>query len=348
MKKVDNRRVDRVKRNRRKKWVARIGVSFLALTLLVGGYFGYQVWGAFANSQDNTFDKSKLRKEEVKVKEDPFTTLLIGTDQRDPQSNNWRADVMMLVTVNPDKQSIKIISIPRDLYVPIASTPGEDRINSAAYYGRKHGVDPVQNIRETVENYFDVPIDYYARINFKGFEDVVDALGGVEVTTPLSFRQQAIGGKTIYFKKGETYQLNGSKALAYVRMRKQDPRGDLGRNERQQEVISQLVDKLIGTKGLTNFNDLTTAVGNNLKYSFSIGEFTSLAKVYQETKANTETVQLKVYPDTTRSGAQILRLSDTEKEKVIQELKLHLELIDEKEVEPSSPDEESNTSNSDS
>ncbi|WP_124728449.1 LCP family protein [Staphylospora marina] len=294
---VDQSRIDRVRKKRKKKWTIRV-VSMVLVTLLgIGLYFGAQIWGAFADSKTE-LSKSKLRGEqEVKIKEDPFTVLFIGTDQRKANSDDWRSDVLMVVAVNPKTNSAKVISIPRDSYVKIACTKRtKDKITHSSIWGHRTGYGPVECIRETVENFLHIPIDYYARINFKGFEDIVDALGGVDVVVEKEFKQAMIGGKIAHFTPGPQH-LSGPEALAYVRCRKGNACGnDFGRNQRQREVVSQLIDKIVSLDGVTKFGEITKALGKNFEYSFDLTEMPSLMAVYKNIpKQNIETLQGEYY-----------------------------------------------------
>jgi anionic cell wall polymer biosynthesis LytR-Cps2A-Psr (LCP) family protein len=94
-----------------------------------------------------------------------------------------------------------------------------------------------------------------------------------------------IGGEVAYFEKGPAH-LNGEEALAYVRMRKQDPLGDMARNERQREVLTVLMDKLVSTEGLLNLNKILKAVGSNLTHNFNTEDIPSLANTYRKSKNN--------------------------------------------------------------
>jgi len=335
MRKVEQSRIERVKKKRQKKWALRIFSLVILVLLGFGLYFGSQIWGVFANSKHN-IGKSDLRDKEVEIQKDPFTVLLIGTDQRKPTSKDWRADVLMVAAVNPKTNSIKIVSIPRDTYVKIANSGGvKTKINAAVYYGYKAGVDPVQNVRETVENLLHVPIDHYARINFQGFEDIVDAMGGVDVNVKFPFTQKAIGGKKIYFEPG-VHHLKGPEALAYVRMRKQDPKGDLGRNERQREVIAQLIDKIASFDGVTKFSDITEAVGKNFQYSFGITRLPALVNVYKKIpKEKIETVELNLIPQRLPGDGEVLILKQAERDRVSKILQQQLEFKPKKEMDQS-------------
>jgi LCP family protein required for cell wall assembly len=311
--------------NNRKRLIQRIAILLLLIVVGVGIYFGTQLWGVFAKT-GKPLKKSTWRTEKVVLEEkDPFTVLLIGTDQRSTDPNNWRSDVLILAAVNPKTNSIKLISIPRDFYVKIANTEVRTKINAAAAYGRMKGIGEVENIRQTVENIFHVPIDYYAKVNFQGFEDLVDALGGVDVNVKQRFKQRAIGGKMIVFEPGPRH-LNGSEALAYVRNRKSFAEGDFARNERQREVISQLIDKMTSIDGVTKFNEVTKAVGNNFDHSFHFKEIPSLIKTYREIpKERIETVTFEAYPKMYARSGSVVIIPKTEIQRLSQILHQQLE-----------------------
>src|SRR5690606_29541403 len=99
---------------------------------------------------------------------------------------------------------------------------------------------------ETVEQFLDIPIDYYATVNFEAFKNIVDVLGGITVDVPFDFQQNSDDrvAEKLQFYEGEM-ELDGRYALAYARMRMEDPRGDIGRNERQQQVIEAIIDKAL-------------------------------------------------------------------------------------------------------
>ncbi|HEX7350696.1 LCP family protein [Brachybacterium sp.] len=171
--------------------------------------------------------------------------LLLGSDKRSSEDaasegvSGERSDVMMLVHVSDDNESVYITSFPRDLYVDVPGH-GKDRINSALAYG---GVGLAVT---TVENYTGVPIDHVALIDFDGIEGLVDALGGVDVDVPVSFEA---GGHQ--YTEG-TQSMNGEEALTFVRERKQFAEGDFQRNRNQQAVLKGIVDKLISADTLSD------------------------------------------------------------------------------------------------
>ncbi|MGA9173575.1 MAG: LCP family protein, partial [Thermoactinomyces sp.] len=177
----------------------------------------------------------------------------------------------------------------------------------------------VQNIRQAVEHVLHIPVDYYAKINFQGFEDIVDALGGVDVNVKFRFSQTEIGGDPRHphvFTPGP-HHLNGAEALAYVRMRHQDPQGDLGRNERQREVVSTLIDNIASAKGVFNFGDVMKAVGDNFEMSFSLSDIPELIKLYRSIpKQNIETIEPKVTFDKIPGVGDVDILHPSERERI--------------------------------
>ena len=198
---------------------------------------------------------------------EPFTVLLLGVDSEfDGLSNNaaFNGDSIMLISFNPKTLSATVFSVPRDTYVPIACNNNKSfKINSAAGYGTKCMIDTVQNL-------VDVPIDYYVKINFKGVVSLVEALGGITVTTDKpDFKKNAgwdckdqiceqnsnreFGDKLVFVPVGENVTLNGEQALAYSRNRHQYALSDFKRIEHQQAVVTAIANK---AKNIRDINTL--------------------------------------------------------------------------------------------
>ncbi len=303
LEKVIQSRLERVRKKRRRKRIFRLFILSVLLIFGIVFFFAAQILGFLFKGHDN-LGKSRWRESQVEIKKDPFTILLIGSDQMttDMEKEAWRADVLLVAAINPKTNSMKLVSIPRDTYVEIANAHGhKDKINAAVLYGKKNGADDVKNIIETVQNFLHVPVDYYAKVNFKGFMEAVDVLGGVDVNVPFYFTTQSHQGKPLKFYPGPQH-LNGEQALAYVRMRKKDPMNDHGRNKRQQEVITALLDRMLSANGLAKFTEITEVVGENFSYSFDPTDFPSLLATYSKVKENTETIRLNTYGDKRRVG----------------------------------------------
>jgi LCP family protein required for cell wall assembly len=322
-----------------KTWALRSFLVILAIILGYAGYVVYQVVGAVSKGYDGNLKLSQYRQKAVNMKKDPFTILFIGVDQltsEDEKKDFYRTDVLILAAINPKTKTVKLLSIPRDTYAEIANTGGhKDKINAAATYGRLHGIDPIENTRQTVENFlYGVPVDYYVKINFKGFIQLVDAVGGVDVYVKKGFKIESFDaskglnsgeyhGKTFVFKEGPMH-LTGEMALPYVRMRKQDPMGDFGRQERQREVIKQILDKIISFDSITKVEEITSAVGDNLTYNIPPSDFIGLLALYQEIpKQNIETIKLHT---TTQPGTWYELVTKKERRRVSNILKQQLEI----------------------
>ncbi|PTX55131.1 LytR family transcriptional attenuator [Melghirimyces profundicolus] len=281
-----------MKRKKRKKLWLRVLLLCMAGIIGASSYFIYQVWGAVDQSYDPlNRQKSEMRQEEVTMK-DPFTVMFVGTDVRNADTQNWRADVIMIAAVNPEKKSIELLSIPRDTLTEIQNSNGvKTKINAAPYYGIQSGVGPMTNTVSTVEHFLNIPIDYYVKVNFNGFIDVVDAVGGVDVNVPFDFSVRLFN-KMQYYEKGPAH-LDGMRALGYVRMRKSDPRGDLGRNMRQREVIQAVMDEAVSIKSVTKIDDILKSVGNNVTHNMQIDQLLALQNIYRKIpKDHLETLKM--------------------------------------------------------
>ncbi|WP_261131765.1 LCP family protein [Bacillus sp. Marseille-Q3570] len=318
---------------RKRKKRRRRRLILIPLFLLVFSTIGYGSYLTFklANATDNSIeelkrgDKSELRDEKVDVNEDNFSVLFIGIDAREGERVS-RSDALILATFNKKDKSVKMVSIPRDSYVEI---PGEgmDKINHAHAYG---GVDLAV---KSVENLFDVPVDHYVRVDFKAFIDIVDALGGVDVDVPSTFSVQDSNDRhnAITLHEGNQ-QLDGEEALAFVRMRKQDPRGDIGRGERQRQIIKAIIEKGTSFSSLTKYDDVIDGLDGNIQMDMNFKEIVSLHG-YAGKINQIDSLELK--GENSNNGVFYYMLDDTSIEEISNSLKTHLN-IDENTNESSS------------
>ncbi|NYH51834.1 LCP family protein required for cell wall assembly [Nocardiopsis arvandica] len=193
-----------------------------------------------------------------------LTFLVIGSDSRDSISQEaqedlsvghtpgQRSDSMMLVRLNHDRDRVTVVGIPRDLWVDVPGH-GPDKVNAA------YGLGGPQLAVRTVESLTDVRIDHYVEVDFQGFVNVVDALGGIEVCLPEPIRDP----KAQLDMAAGTHHVDGAEALAFSRTRATS-RGDLDRIERQQQVLSAMLDKAMSTETLSNPAKLTDFVNSAL------------------------------------------------------------------------------------
>ena len=167
-----------------------------------------------------------------------------------------------------------MVSIPRDSYVPIACWSGrpENKITHAAAYGNDCMID-------TIQNYFDVNIDYYAKINFKGLVKLVDAVGGVEVDVPQRLCTDNSNRDDYICIEPGHQTLDGEHALVFARDRKSLANGDFGRAEHQQEIVMALVNKMKDIDDVTTFMDILNTVSNSMDTNLTTKQILSFYNV---------------------------------------------------------------------
>ncbi|MFE8703400.1 LCP family protein [Cytobacillus sp. FJAT-54145] len=254
---------------------------------------------------------SKNQKPIVLEEKEPISILLIGVDQR--KGDKGRSDTLILLTVNPKESSVKMVSIPRDTRTEIVGGGLDDKINHAyAFGGTKMTVD-------TVEHFFSVPIDYYVLVNMEAFQGIVDDLGGITINNPLDFNEAGH-----HFRKGEI-TLTGYETMLYVRMRKQDPYGDFGRQQRQREVIRGILNKGASLESLSKIKAILDTLEENVKTDISFGEMIDIHEHYKQTINDIETLELSGQGKIL-DGVYYLFVEEEVKLKVQETLLKHLEL----------------------
>jgi LCP family protein required for cell wall assembly len=264
---------------------------------------------------------------DVPASSEPQNFLIVGVDSAeglDPTNpiraerkkagvSGLRSDTVMILRIDPAAQRASLLSLPRDLWVPIAGTRGSQRINTAIQDGGPEA------LIQTVQNYFSVPINHYVQIDFAGFQDVVSAVDGVPVYFPTPVRDRKTG---LDVKEPGCITLGGSQALAYARSRayqlfehgrwRTDPTGDLGRISRQQDFIRRAL-KRAAAKGIRNPVTLNRLVDVGLRSvivdeKFSADDIASLGnRLRTFNPANLAMYALPVADDTV-GGAAILRM----------------------------------------
>jgi len=279
--------MNETRRSKKQKRRIKIGLSVvLVIMVAVVGYLykAYSDIGNTAKSIYNQVDIDQKREESVDVEEatHPISFLLLGVDTgtaEEERTETGRSDTVIVCTVNPNTRTTTLLSIPRDTYTEIVGYGEEydyvgdyyDKVNHAYAYG---GTEMSIN---SVQNFLDIPIDYYVEVNFDGLVDIVDAVGGIEITSPLTF--DFYGPQ---FIEGETRIFTGYEALQFSRMRKQDPEGDLGRQKRQQMVIKAILSKVLSMGTVVNYKDLLESVEDNTQTNLTLDEIISIASGYRK------------------------------------------------------------------
>nr|WP_306556686.1 LCP family protein [Staphylococcus equorum] len=284
-------RVNRSKKNKKMGLPTKLILWFFGilvlLALLAVIYLGFKIFsvgGSIHNPLDR--DKSSLRDKDVNLDDgDPFTVALFGVDsdaKRDAEGGGQRSDTVMVLSINPQKKTTEIVSIPRDTQAEIVGKGTTEKINHAYAYG---GPDMAV---KSVENLLNVPIDHYATIDMDGMQDMIDTVGGINVTSNASFSYDGY-----QFSEGVQSHMDGEEAMAFIRSRKEEGAGgDFGRQERQQLVIQGLANKLTSISSVTHFNSLMNHVEDNVKTDLTVGELNKIRSNYNDANEQVNRHQL--------------------------------------------------------
>lgn len=195
-------------------------------------------------------------------------------------------DTIIVVAISADRQNIYLNSIPRDLYIESSETGSWKKINSLyAYYAKTDPKAGIKALAEKIKEISGLPINYYLLLDFRGFEKIIDAVGGFDYTLNADtndprFPNDAFGYDPLFLKAG-TYHLDGALALKLARSR-HTADGDFSRIERQHEIIKALKDELENQKIWGNFfavNNILNIIGENIKTNITLPEFQRLNEI---------------------------------------------------------------------
>ena len=214
----------------------------------------------------------------------PFNILISGNDSFGSLDENSRSDVDMLVTINPVTSTILLTSIPRDSYVK--EVCNDYACNYGVYDKLTHtGIYGVDTTKDTIENLLDIDINYVYRVNFTSMIDIVDALGGVDVTVPkgMAVSKFYTNSNLEGVHEGENH-LDGKRALAYSRERKAYLDGDLQRARNQQQVLQAMFKKAISPEIIKNYTSLLKALIGAFDTNMTTKEITSFIKYQIQAK----------------------------------------------------------------
>lgn len=204
--------------------------------------------------------------EEVNITEEAFNIFISGIDTYGSISSVARSDVNMLITVNPNTNKILITSIPRDYYVTLAGKNAKDKLTHAGIYGIETSVG-------TIENLLDIKINYYIKVNFTSLLDIVEALGGVNVYSEYSFTSK----DGYYYQKGYN-NVDGKKALSFVRERGAFTEGDRVRVKNQAAMIEALINKAISPSIIVKYTSLLNALDGSFVTNIPTKDITDFIK----------------------------------------------------------------------
>lgn len=296
----------------------KIWITIISCLLLAGIVYATSIYQNVSTTLETIHEPkirkvSELRETKVElVEKEPISILLLGVDERD--GDIGRSDTIIVITTNPSLASVKVLSIPRDTYTEIIGLDKMDKLNHAYAFG---GIDMALR---SVENLLDIPIDYVVQVNMESFLSIVDSVGGVTVENPSAFTENGY-----QFAAGPIH-LDGDSALSYVRMRKNDPLGDFGRQERQKQVLLAILKEGASFNSLLNYKDLLASLADNIRTNMTFGQMMDIQKGYKASLTNVESITL-----TNGSGQRMDDIwyyvpNDEEMSDVTRTLKEHLEL----------------------
>ena len=201
------------------------------------------------------------------VTEKPFTIYITGIDTYGSVSTVSRTDVNLLVTVNPKTKQILMTSIPRDCQINLHKNGKMDKLTHSAMYG-------INETISSIEDFLDLKVNYYAKTNFSGITNIIDALGGVTIDSPYEFT--TLHGH-YHINKGIN-QMDGDKALCFVRERYALPSGDFDRGRNQQRLLKAMINKAVSPKIITNYSNILQAVEGCFETNMSSEDIKSLVQ----------------------------------------------------------------------
>ena len=249
------------KGKKKSKFATAVFIIVLICTMFLFGWIGYvgaYLYPLLTGSSEEDEVKAPITEEQkAAFASGKITVLMMGSDRREGEEQS-RSDTLMVAFVDLDQKQIRLLSMPRDTYVTIPTTGEQTKINHSYAYG---GVDLV---KQTLESNFGIKCDYYMDVDFQGFIDVIDALGGITLDVP---RDMYYPDEGIDLTAG-VQDLDGSKALQFCRFRS-DGQGDLGRIDRQQAFLVAMKEKMFSAGTLLKIPDICSAVMENMQTDFT-------------------------------------------------------------------------------
>ncbi|TOY69911.1 transcriptional regulator [Leuconostoc citreum] len=330
------------KKSRRRRRIWRWLLALVLLLAVIGGVVFATVLNNVhqsINKMQRSADITKARQVSQVIKDGkPFSMLVLGTDtgalKRD---RTGLTDSMMLITVNPKTKTTTMMSIPRDIMMSISGAENTfpQKLNAAF---------PIAGVGAsmlTLQNYLNVPIDFYVLVNMGGLEKLIDQVGGVKVASPLTFTYTPEADTTPatykffkdqekfeYAKDGKNFKtyttMNGDAALSFSRMRYDDPQGDYGRQLRQRLVLKALLKKSASISTLMNAKFMAS-ISTNVETDMTYADIMNLAKKYMPATKNQVSDHMQGVGDM-YGGVSYQMVPESEKQRVTNKLRQSLDL----------------------
>lgn len=274
---------------RDKKWKRITGIIISILFVLVIGTVTYYLGATYATmnkiSENTNFSNAANTDHTTKdLTSEPFNVYISGIDRWAGEKDLDRSDVNMIVTVHPVTKKILLTSIPRDTYVKLHTAQQMDKLTHTGIYGPEETIS-------TVEDWLDIDLDYYVKLNFSAMRGIINAIGGIDVYSPVAFDSDI---SEYSYKKGWNH-LNGKQALYFARERHAFEGQDSARVENQQRVVKAIIKKLTSSTAiLTGYGDIMSVAGSNLETDMSYREIQSLVRMQMTDLASWDIESQKV------------------------------------------------------
>ncbi|MYL33960.1 LytR family transcriptional regulator [Pontibacillus yanchengensis] len=266
-------------------------------------------------------EKSQKRTKVVNPSDDNISILFLGVDNSEKRNKeNPLSDALVLATLNEEEKSMKLVSIPRDSYVYLPTEGYKDKITHAHAFG---GVDASV---AAVENMFNIPVDYYVRLNFNAFIETVNALDGISAEVPFDLKEQNSNDvdNAIELEKG-FQKLNGEEALALARTRKYD--SDIERGQRQMDLMKAIFNKASNPSAINKYGSVIDSIGQNMKTNMDFDEMMALKEyVLNRNNITFDTMQLEGEGEFLDDGLYYYMLKDDSLRNIRTSLQTHLDL----------------------
>ncbi|UHA74145.1 LCP family protein [Paenibacillus sp. 481] len=279
------------------KWLKVLLTAILLVAVAIGVYAGYLFW--YANNSLDTISTAPKQEgggsvdvtETLSPQTEPFAFVILGTDHRE-DAPGLRSDVVMVGGLHPETKEAVLISLPRDTYTEVEGYRADKLTHYYPIFHKLHeegkldSASPEDEMKKMLGTYMGINFDHIAVINFNGFVDLVDAVGGVNVNVDQNMcYRDSIDGTNIKLKQGEQ-KLEGKQALDFVRYRKSNCRPmtkgttDFDRNKRQNEVISEIVGNMQSLGGVSHVFSVIDAISKNFKMDMTPDQMRSSLMTY--------------------------------------------------------------------
>ena len=223
----------------------------------------------------NITTKIKVERSNKNISDTPFVVYISGIDTLGKISSNARSDVNLVLAINPNTKEIGLVSTPRDYYVDIPSKGKKDKLTHTGLYG-------INETMKSLSELYDVKIDYYVRINFTSFIDIIDAIGGVDVDVESDFcesdENRSLKKKDLICLDKGVHNLKGKEALAYARNRHAFANGDIARGNHQMQILEAMIKKMNSKEILSNYNKLIDSLKGEMLTNMNIDDLYKIAR----------------------------------------------------------------------